>query len=287
MDTANFSAIESYAKVSAFVLFLVGFAWTVWRTGSLYPLRRRVWQLVNGMPNFSDSEFQHHVSEREFLMWFRWHTGIRARTARQAVKLLDALKHHDEDIVCVGRAGSLFELDRLRLKDGAETSAKRYLWAYSSASVFAMLATTWTVSGAGAREAWLQLKETGNGYLVTKTAARKTGLLGWRSDAAKGLGVETCNSETLEANAQALSIPLRDAEILCSILKDPKTPAYLAKTLSDQRIAFGLLTLYFVTFFLHLFVRALHAWHTRDFASRLKEKLGNVNASLDPSARST
>lgn len=103
---------------SPFTLILGSLLIVSLRSGSSHVIWNRLWSLAIGKRRVESGggALRAVLDERQCLLEFRVHTGIRARTTASALDIEDWAKQAGEDLEDVGRCREFFDVDAVRLR---------------------------------------------------------------------------------------------------------------------------------------------------------------------------
>ncbi|MEH6461716.1 DUF6216 family protein [Chitinimonas sp. JJ19] len=269
VDSANVEGgIEALTSLSGALpilglLAMYILAFLVWhRTASNYSLLARLWQIFHGDKEHKDSPVSDFFHEQSVLMQFRFITGVRARTLKQAQALIAWARMHNEDVGAIATCGRYFDIEKVGLKEEEELPKNWHL-VCRLGLVLALLATTLAFTGlAGWNEALLLVKKSGTPFSLSSDYARPIGF---------GMGIsrsQCIDGKALPKNAFATE----DAEVICELLRAANLNRYLEQTMLWQRIGFGFITLIWIAYLWTAFVWLRQGGAARDMLNRIRPK---------------
>ena len=277
MDKELFSSLAEYLKSAELIgsiALVVAVLYSIWRTGSLHLIRRRLWGLLYGKEEIDDEEIRLFVSGRSSLMAFRFAAGVPARTLEHAKRMVAWATDNDEDIHAIAVAGAHFDREKLQLK----TPLPRRGWRLAATCllggmgtlIFIVAAPSWMTRG------YFQVKATGLWFSTNGVDVREAGPSLFRSSfpwvgipsGTQPLTIDMCKSAKFPADAFGKN----QSEVLCQFLNAKDKDKQIADDLRLQQRGADVLLALFV-YYLGMAVIALYrleaAWRMQ---TRLLEK---------------
>lgn len=206
------------------------FVWVMLRTESLHLLRRRLWQVIHGKGEITDSGIRAFIEEQTNLAAFRVFVGPNASTLAEARALMDWCAARNVDLGALRMCGTYFDAGERRVTRGERFLTGGYwFWAIAyvlCASVavpsFALVPTTHT---------WLTVKSSGQHFLASESGIRTT----WPPLFASSFTKADC--EAPQQVARRMSFSNEDVSTMCQFLDKEEYAAFVRKSLSNQRWA--------------------------------------------------
>lgn len=271
MDKELFTSLEEHFKsgeLFAATALVVAIVYSIWRTGSVHLIRRRLWAILYGKDEISNEEIRAFVADRSSLMAFRFNTGVPARTLEHAKRMVAWASENDEDLHCVAVTGDYFDREAMRLKEHLPRMGWRLALTYVAGClgvfIFVAAAPSWTARG------YFQLRASGLWFSSKGTDVREAGpsifrasspWIGMPSDR-QPLTIEMCKSGNFPADVFG-----RDqATLLCQFLNAPDKDKLIADDLRVQRRGGGVLLALFLSYFgmaVWSLVRLQAAWRMK------------------------
>lgn len=286
MDKELFTSLADYLKSAELLgttALVVAVGYSIWRTGSLHLIRRRLWGILYGKEEIDDEEIRQFVSGRSSLMAFRFTAGVPARTLDHAKRMVAWAADNDEDIHAIAVAGPHFDREKLQLK----TPLPRKGWRLAATCilggtgtlVFLLGAPSWMTRG------YFQIRATGLWFSTNGQEVREAGPSLLRASfpwvgmpgASQPLTLEMCKSTKIPADAFGKD----QSEVLCQFLTAKDKDKQISDDLQlQQRGAEVLLALFL--YYLGMAVVGLYrleaAWRMQ---ARLQERPRQLSLPFD------
>ncbi len=233
-----------------------------YRTKSAHAVLRWLWRLTSGATNSSNVAFNDYMDKQDCLMQFRFISG-KARTVAQMHALINWCDTHNEDMIDVNACGSHFDREMPGLKAADKRPARSALnWMTAGLVPFGLLVLTCALLAA-VPSAVVTVKETDKLLLVNMTSARSA----W-APGTERITPDQCRLPIAQQVAGS-GFSATDATVICGIYADPKAPAYLDRTIDQQRFLFGALAVYILFVFIVLYRQLLNGRAALAMAKRL------------------
>jgi hypothetical protein len=224
------------ASVSGFLgllppaLIAFAFFWAVKRAGSRQVIVHRLWQFVRGKHEIADPEIRAFAEEEASFISFRILAGVPVSSLEKAHELIRWTKLNDVQMYRLRLCGDFFDPDaRQILVDKLPSASTQKLkaawmmwWLVAAAVSFGSLFLDRTV---------LSLNATQRSFFATSTAFGTLSSIipfGFKS-----LKAADC-TRPASANAERSGFTEQEVGILCSVLTDSGTNAFLKRTLAEQ-----------------------------------------------------
>lgn len=272
MDGATPSTLLAWIQVlTPIALILLG-GWVVLRTRTRHLLIRRLWHLIHGSQEIADPQVKAYVEDEGSLAAFHMFAGVGVRDLKEAHDLLRWARANDVTMRSLRLCGDYFDIEHRQVR--ADRLPSR--WRHKSRAVVATLSwflfafSVWALS---VDYVLVTLKSTQTTFFLSSSSARvlwppwPLGPSAVTKDLCEGV-------QTAEIATRSAFTP-RDAELVCSLLKDAATPAFARKSLADQRWALALLAMLFAYWCLG----SIHAWMSAEAAIQLARR--RVDPRLD------
>ena len=240
--TTAASGVATFLLPFGGVVLISTLLFIIWRTGSGYVVRRRIWRIAKGPEKISSAEIRRFFDDQDDLMAFRFETGMRVKSKKQAVNLICWLEITEEDVASVRRSGNYFDVENLDVK--RPTRGVGYLVASAAALVclgFIVLSGALSFE----RRVLFYVVDSGTPFVVPVEADAAfpfSPALLW--DKRKRLAVDLCGNEESEGVPRS-PFDLKDAEVICSLLQNEGAKEYVKKALFGQRVLLLTVTLMF------------------------------------------
>jgi len=244
MDAATVSAITGWFGIAAPALVLAMFLWVVWRTESLYFVRRRLWQLVHGNEQIEDPEVRAFANEQTSLNSFRLLAGVPVASLEEARLLLQWTRLHGVQMTTVRMCGAYFDAEHRQVRTQKVPSR---LWQIARLFWFALSVALCAISAGGmtSNKVLLSLNATQR-FLLAAPADMRTAWPPWPMDASP-LRPADCQLP-LGANAQRTGFTDQEVDLLCGLMKSDGHASTMDAALKGQR--WSLLVLFGVSLWL-------------------------------------
>lgn len=256
-------ALKLGAPVIAISVVLVGLL--IWqRTRSTHVLWTRVWGIFNGKKECAIPFVKEILDEQHALMQFRFTTGIQARTLEQVRGVRSWSRANNEGIDEIAACGSNFDCGRPGLKAGLKLPGPA---AHVLYVLITSVVATAAVLGAAATlidQPILRFNESGTWFTVNATRAKP--LFG-----GTGFLLKDCAAQGTRTDDK-LGFNIVEVKDICSGMSSTATREFLADSVIGQRIAFGILFLYFGFGSIPLFKFVARTGSTRAMADRLAKR---------------
>ena len=260
-----FQDFFTYSHLAGFLSGLVGFVffgWIVFRTRSWYILKYFLWRMFHGKGGITDPIIKGYLGEQSSLMLFRF-VAVDAETNQDAQEMIRWSRAKNISLETVGRAGDYFDSKRRCIKEKKVRYLKFDKRAFGTAAVLLMVLMLPVLLTFATYRAILIFKVSGQWFLLGQDSA-KTLFVG----SSEEFDREQCAQPKLGDVTKTKFTP-GDAASICKFWLEPKTTAYIEKTVHGQRTAGG-----WLLFFLSLF--CFRSWRgAREAMAALKvhEKL--------------
>lgn len=231
------TGIAGLMKQAAMIGIALGFLWFVYRTGSLYLLRRMLQKIF--LPNVAARSPQACAlkAEEDELRWIQFITGIKFRSIQHYLQLKSWLSQHDEHHSTIARMGGYFDLVRVQPK-------KPNLFDAVICLALAILILIFVSAFAKiAAEDGLLIRpyDSSPWYAVspkkTTSIFMIAGIFYEKDKKPRRMSPQTCTSSPAEIEQQT-SIPALDAEFICMVYRAEESEGALTKEIKKQRNAF-------------------------------------------------
>ncbi|MFI5443736.1 DUF6216 family protein [Polaromonas sp. UC242_47] len=278
MDSATLSIISSAFGVLAPALFVLLFIWVWWRTESRHVLFYRLWQLVHGSKEISDPEVKAFIDEQTSLMSFRFVTGVRVKSLKDAQALIQWTRRNDIDMGAISLCGEYFDPDQRQVLV-KKLPSKPMQGAKLLLAGSAVVAAYMSMLGIYNDYAVLKFKDSGRSFLASTEQAR-----------ALSFGVVAIQKSSCSNDKQAIppktEFSEQETQVICKFLNEEASQIFIKKTVSEQRQSFGLLLIAMAW----VAWSSLRAWLSGKLALRLARRKFDPDPSdrqlnLDLSAR--
>jgi hypothetical protein len=234
MDSATVSSLVQSFSLAAPLLIAAAFVWAIWRVGSRQIVVRRLWQLVYGKQEIADPQIREFVDDEASLLSFRMLAGVQVSSLEKARELISWTKSNDVQMYRLRLCGELFDPDTRQIKVRELPSS----WTQSTR--FARLILCWflAVTSVGMilfNRTLLTINATERYFFAAKTEFGALGSL--LPFGPTSLKAADC-SRPASANAARSSFTEQEVNILCNLLKNSETTAYIKTALNEQRWTF-------------------------------------------------
>ncbi|MHC6225071.1 DUF6216 family protein [Pseudomonas sp. X10] len=199
------------------ILILVLFSWK--RAGSAHFLFGRIWRLLGGDKEFTDSYLNTQWKQLRDVESMRFYTGIRFPSKSSATKTLNWMDIHDIALGDLIRAKRFFDPEAVKMKN------PHYIMRKTSAG-FIMLVLLLLIGLLGTfnqfDEAFLTIKKTRTAFWTNGQVAMSWSRNGWE-----------LNKSDCEAGKVVLTP--EDNEVICELLKTPPQD-FIEQSIQEQRL---------------------------------------------------
>lgn len=219
------SVLPPVLVVCAFVLL-----WA--RTQSRHVLLYRLWRLLHGAQPIHDPEVNAFIEEQTSLMSFRFLTGVQAKTLESARELIQWSKSNDVAMQDIATCGDYFDPDLRQVRE-SKLPPQWQQHLRGGLIVLAGLMTAGMAVSISVDDALLRFKATEHWFVLTVEKAHVI----WPLDA-KALKKSDCTAKS-NGISEATNFSESEISVLCSMLLEPETIAYLEKTVMSQRLSFA------------------------------------------------
>ncbi|MCS0584899.1 DUF6216 family protein [Massilia pinisoli] len=243
------------AALGATVLAL--FVWR--RTRSFHPIMSRLWGLFSDRKECDDPTIDSFLKDRSALMQFRFTTGIRAETSREAHAVIDYAKTNRIDLDRIAACGEYFDIAIPALKNEKHLPKKWGLvLLVLSCAVCAITAIAFFF-GSLSDQMIVRMKSSGTWFALDATRAKP--LFG-----SNALIFSQCSSDHAQI-ARETRFTFSEIDILCKE-KPESIATYVKSGLPEQRFAFA----YVMAIFMYIAI-FLFFWSYRGVNARQLHKL--------------
>ncbi|MDR3445407.1 DUF6216 family protein [Dyella sp.] len=230
-----FQDFFTYSHLAGFLSGLAGFiffGWIVFRTRSWYIFKYFLWRMFHGKGGITDPTIKGYLGEQSSLMLFRF-VAVDAETNKDARGMIRWAKSKNISLETVGRAGDYFDSERRCIKEKKVKGLGFDRGAFGMLSVVLMLVMLPVLLTFATSRAILIFKVSKQWFLLGQDSAKT--LFVWQSEE---LEKEQCALPKLGDVAKTRFLQ-SDAASICKFWLEPKTPAYIEKTVHEQRVAGG------------------------------------------------
>lgn len=240
------SAITSFFGSTAFfggVIFLACLVWVTWSTRSGYVLRKLIWRIIHGKSDILDPVIKVFADEQDSLMHFKHHYSLnRIRTLKQAQGVKTWMTDNDEGPSTLRKLGDAFDYNEIKVKnDQTKPLGGLIVW-HAFMAILLALALGYLSDFFRGDGAVVTVIKTDNTYAVSKEAAQPRR---WRwtktGEMAQALTVQMCGEDLASKLTQPSQWPLEDAQVLCDLMTNPQSAAYIRDTVRGQKVLVGFL----------------------------------------------
>jgi hypothetical protein len=246
------SFLGSTASVGG-LIFLACLGWITWSTRSGYVLRKLIWRIIHGKSEVLDIKIKEFADRQDSLMNFRNLSGLtQIRTLQHAQRVEQWMTDNDEGPSTLRKLGSAFDYDEIKPKADQTKALGVSVGVHLFLVVCLALASGSLSDFFRGDGAVVTIIKTDNTYAVSKEAAQPRK---WRwtasGERSVDLTVKMCGKEPLPNVAHDLQWPLSDVQVLCELMTDSRSAAYVHDTVRGQRVLVGCFAaLVIVAFFL-------------------------------------
>lgn len=173
-NTPDISSVLQSIKIGDFqipifslvVTIIIAFFFIWIRTNSLYSILTTLWKIIHGSSENPDGEIGRYFEYELSLIKFRFISGIKVRTKKQAEELINWSIEKNESLQDIAKIKKYFDLENLCLAE--EKRPKRKQLVFTAITFFIlMLAIVPTMQGIKSERVLLQFKESGKFFLAT------------------------------------------------------------------------------------------------------------------------
>jgi len=204
------------------------FVWVVLRTESWHLLRRRLWQVIHGKGEITDTGIRAFIEEQTNLAAFRVFVGPNASTLAEARALMAWCAARGVDLGALRRCGAYFDAGKRHVTRGERFLTGGY-WFWAIAYVLCASVAVPSLALVPTTHAWLTLRSSGQHFLASESGIRTT----WPPLFASSFARSDC--EAPQQVAVRMSFSNEDVSTLCQLLDKEEYAAFVRKSLSNQR----------------------------------------------------
>lgn len=226
----EFSSVSGFLGLLPPALIAFAFVWAILRAGSRQVVVHRLWQFVRGKQEIADPEIRAFAEEEASFISFRILAGVSVSSLEKAHELIRWTKLNDVQMYRLRLCGDFFDPDARQVRVDKLPSALiqklraawMMWWLLVAAVSFGSLFLDRTV---------LSLNATQRSFFATSTEfGTLSSIIPFSF---KSLKAADC-TRPASVNAERSGFTEQEVGILCSILSDSGTSAFLKRTLAEQ-----------------------------------------------------
>ncbi|MDA8451631.1 DUF6216 family protein [Acidovorax sp. NCPPB 3859] len=252
-DAANLKLadIAALAPIILGVGLFLAFVFTLYITKSLHMLRRRLWSLVHGKDEISDSVVRAYVDELTNVSAFRFFSGVSMRDIQGVHDIVKWCQFYKVDLKDLRDCGEYFDFSCRRV---VEEKLPGYLnrWMTFGSSLVLLIVGAIIIASSISPSLGLVFTESQRYFFARETYVRRI----WASEDEKFV-IEDCQ-KSRELEAVRTGFHIDELNLICKFMPDKSFKNYYSEKLAEQRAAsviFGMIFIISAWFVLGKLIR--------------------------------
>jgi hypothetical protein len=224
--------LAQYILAPATIVLLVFLLFIYWRSGSSHAVLLKTWLTVFGQAPANSKVIQQFAADELDLTQFKFLTGLRVATIREAERLSIWARERDIHLRLIRKCGKYFDLEKPGLRAIVYALGRRHqAWRFVFFLVFVALLAV-LVQYVGYQRAVVTVRATGKDFTVDQQYATPL----FRSEK---LLFKDCTTASASEHFDTTSI-----KVLCELNRDPQFVKEAAIMVRQQQLAVALACVY-------------------------------------------